>query len=193
MSSGTANPKLSRRHLGWIVAVLGCGSAMIVWRSVLLEPAQLPPGVKLSNVELGADAFGKVSGSLTITNVMDRRIVVQAQLERLTGGQWRIIPGSQPGPMYVSALWVLDEGETKTVMLPIPSDSDVTYRIGVDYWLRETRSRVWREKLRNVGHALLKRAPPNSGFAVIGGRGGTPIDWAARQRVNTKEWKSAQR
>jgi hypothetical protein len=186
--------KVSRRQLGWIIAALAFTLAAILWHSMLWQPTSSPVGVKLSTVERAADPVGVVSCSFTVTNLIDRRVVFQAWLERLIGGEWRIIPCSQPGPMYVSALWGLDVGETKSLILPMPLDDqgDVTYRIGVDYWLRESRVRVWKEKLRNVGFALLRREPPNSGLAVIRGRAGTLIDWAARLRVNTEAWNSVQ-
>jgi len=145
--------------------------------------------------------MGTVTCTVHITNVLERRVAVQAELERPVNGQWQIIPCSQPGPMYVSALWVLDPGEVKTVALPTPSDrgNDVTYRIRVDCWPHVEALRVWNEELRQTGTALLARKPPRSGLAVnnpeymvIRGRGGTRIDWSARRCAYTEAWNDVQ-
>ena len=186
--------KTSRQQFGWFLAGLGLVWGAILWHSVPRNPKPSPVGVKLSRVERHVDPVARRTCSIIVTNGMAKRIVVQAQLERRTNGEWRIIPCSQPGPMYVSALWVLEVGEAKSVSLPMPPDEpdDLTYRMGVDYWLREPDFRVWKENLREVGYGLLLRRPPNSGFTVIGGRGNTPIDWAARHRVNTEAWNSVQ-
>jgi hypothetical protein len=97
--------------------------------------------------------------------------------------------------MYITDSWVLNVGQTKSVILPMPADDQggVTYRIGVDYWLRERGMRVWKENVRIIGDGLVGRKPPNSGLTVIGRFwGGTRIDWAARLRVNTEAWNSVQ-
>jgi hypothetical protein len=158
-------------------------------------------GVSLSAVEHTVASMGTVTCTVHITNVLERRVVVQAELERPVNGQWQIIPCSQPGPMYCSALWVLDPGEVKTVVLPTPPDrgNDVTYRIRVDCWPYVGALRVWKEKLRETGTALLGRKPPrsgyfvnSSGYMVIGGRGGTAIDHSARRCAYTEAWNGVQ-
>ena len=167
----------------------------LLWYSVTRNPKPSTVGVNLSRVEVNVDPVGPRTCSIIVTNVTARRVVVQAELERLTNGEWRIIPCSQPGPMYVSAIWGLKAGETKSVSLPLPpgEPGDATYRIGVDYWLRVPAMRVWKEKLRKVGYGVfLQRRPPDSSYAVIGGRGDTQIDWAARRRVSTEAWDSVQ-
>ena len=199
--------KISRRRFGWAVASLGLTIAAILWYSGSRNPSPLSVGVRLSAVEHTVDGTGTVNCTVHVTNVIERRIVIQAELERPVNGQWQIIPCRQPGPMYVSALWVLDPGEVKTVVLPTPLDrgSNVAYRIRVNYWLREQALRVCcetlREKLRivrDVGSALLRPKAPrprfsvSSGYAVIGGRGGTPIDRLATRCAYTEEWNSVQ-
>jgi hypothetical protein len=186
--------KISRKQFGWCLVGLGFVLVAILWDSVHWKPNPSLVGVKLDRAERNVDLLALRTCAVIVTNGTVGRVVVQARLERLTNGEWRTIPCSQPGPMYISALWVLEVGETKSMSLPMPPDgpSDVTYRIGVDYWLRESGARVWKENLRNVGYGLLQRRPPDSGFAIIGGRGNTPIDTAARHRVNTEAWISVQ-
>jgi hypothetical protein len=124
--------------------------------------------------------------------------------------------------VYSSALWVLEVGEAKTVVLPVPPDggNDLPYRIRVDYWLREPALRVWNEGLRKIwdaGFLFPRRKPPkpgvvvkhsgytvmlgvdgtqtvfrHSGYVVIRGRGDTPIDWTAGHCAYTEAWKSVQ-
>jgi len=182
----------------------------------------LPVGVSLSAVEHTVAPTGTVNCTVHITNVLERRVVVQAQLERPVNGQWQSIPCRQPGPMYVSALWVPDPSEVKTVVLPTPPErgNDVVYRISVDYWLRLPITRVWKEHLRQMwdaGFLFPRRKLPNpgdvvkhpgytvmtrldgtqmvfnhSGYMVIGGRGDTAIDWSARGCTYTEAWNGVQ-
>ena len=200
--------KISRRQFGWAVASLGLTIAAILWYSGYRNRSPLSTGVRLSAVEHTVDVTGTVNCTVHVTNVIERRIVIQAELERPLNGQWEIIPCRQPGPMYVSALWVLDPGEVKTVVLPTPLNrgNNVAYRIRVDYWVRERAPRVCYETLRrklrivrDVGSALLRPKAPHpaftvdsSGYAVIGGRGGTPIDRLATHWAYTEEWNSVQ-
>jgi hypothetical protein len=191
--------KISRRQIGWAAASLGLTIAAILWYSGRNQSPQTV--VNLSAVEHTVDGTGTVNCTVHITNVIERRIVIQAWLERPVNGQWQIIPCRQPGPMYVSALWVLDPGEVRTVVLPTPANrgNNVAYRIKVDCWVREGIPRVCYEKLRNLVSALLRPKTPHSGFIanssdyiVIGGRGGTPIDLRATRRTYTEEWNSVQ-
>jgi len=197
--------KISRRQLGWVSVSLGLTTAAFLWwYAASRSRAPRPMGVTLSAVEHAVAPMGTVTCTVRITNVLERRVLVQADLERPVNGQWQNIPCSQPGPMYCSALWLLHPGEVKTVVLPTPPDrgDDVPYRIRVDYRPQVGALRVWKEKLRETGTAflgrLLGRKPPRTGFVVnnsrywvIGGRGGTAID-SARCCAYTEAWNDVQ-
>jgi len=202
--------KISRRQLGWVGAAFGLTTAALLWwysGSRTLAPR--PMDLTLSAVEHTVAPMGTVFCTVHITNVLERRVVVQAELEQPVSGQWQIIPCSQPGPMYISALWLLDPDEVKTIVLPPPDrGNDVTYRMRVDYWPLMGALRIWEErlratgsallgKLRETGNALLGRKPPRLGFVfnpspLITSRGGRPIDWLARRCAHTEAWSDFQ-
>ena len=186
--------KISGGQLGFTVASLGFATAAILWYSGFRNPAALRAGVRLSAVEHTVDLTGPVNCTVQVTNILKRRVVVQVELQWLLNDQWQIIPCRQPGPMYVSALWVLDPGEVKTVVLPTPQDrgNDVAYRIEVGYWVQVPALRIWREKLWDTGTALLGRKPRRSGMVIRGRRGDTPIDWPAHRCAYTQVWNSVQ-
>src|SRR5262245_30067911 len=86
---------------------LALTSVAILWHSVPPKPMLTPVGLKISRVERAAVGDSPINCSFTITNAMDRPVVVEALLEQFIGGEWRVIPCSLPGPMYITDLWVL--------------------------------------------------------------------------------------
>jgi len=172
--------------------------AAILWLTAPTKQQAAAVGLKVGRVERTTGQDGSVSCSFTITNAANRRVIVQAMLERLRGpGEWLVIPCARPGPMYCTDLLLVNLGETKSVLLPTPPNNSgaATYRIGVDCWACEPDVRVWEHNIRSMLCSVVGRKAPDSGLRIIGGIGGrrgTAIYSPARTRINTDAWSTVQ-